>query len=85
MIYVRLPRASARDPVKVQELSADPVVGTKLDRIIQRAQFMLYGIRPDSPFAHKAKVMPWLLAGYGSLPEDKQQGKIQHSHSSLMA
>lgn len=61
----------ARDPVKVQELSADPVVGTKLDRIIQRAQFMLYGIRPDSPFAHKAKVMPWLTgAGYGSLPED---------------
>jgi len=61
----------AREPEKVQELSTDPVIGAKLDRIIQRAQFMLYGIRPSSPYAHKAKVMPWLTgAGYGSLPED---------------
>lgn len=64
----------ARDPDKIQELSTDPVIGAKLDRIIQRAQFMLYGIRPNSPFAHKAKVMPWLTgAGYGTLPEDSPQ------------
>ncbi|NLE05372.1 MAG: AAA family ATPase, partial [Crenarchaeota archaeon] len=64
----------ARDVQKVQQLSADPVIGTKLDRIIQRSQFMLYGIRPSSQFVHKAKVMPWLTgAGYGSLPEDSPQ------------
>ena len=32
----------ALDPQKVQLLSADPVIGAKLDKIIQRAQFMLY-------------------------------------------
>ncbi len=64
----------ARDPEKVQQLSTDLVLGTKLDRLIQRAQFMLYGIRPTSPYVHKTKVMPWLTgAGYGSLPEDSPQ------------
>ena len=64
----------ALDPQKVQLLSADPVLGAKLDRIIQRAQFMLYGIRPSSPHVNKVRVMPWLTGtGYGNLPEDSPQ------------
>ncbi len=61
----------ARDPEKVKALSTDLVIGPKLDRIIQRAQFMLNGIRPNSPFVNKTRVMPWLTGtGYGGLPED---------------
>ncbi|MGA2387003.1 MAG: AAA domain-containing protein [Candidatus Bathyarchaeia archaeon] len=64
----------ALNPKKVQALSADPVVGAKLDKLIQRAQFMLYGIRPSSPYANTVKWMPWLTGtGYGTLPEDSPQ------------
>ena len=59
---------------KVQSLSADPVIGSKLDKLIQRAQFMLYGIRPNSPYSNKVRTMPWLTGtGYGTLPEDSPQ------------
>ena len=62
---------SARDPAKVHEISTDPVVGAKLDWLIERAQYMLGGIRPSSMFAGKNRWMPWLSGtGYGSLPED---------------
>ena len=61
----------ALDTQKVQVLSSDPVIGAKLDRLIQRSQFMLYGIRPSSPYTNKIKAMPWLTGtGYGTLPED---------------
>ena len=64
----------ALDPKKVQLLSADPVIGGKLDKLIQRAQFMLYGIRPNSPYVNKVRAMPWLTGtGYGTLPEDSPQ------------
>jgi len=64
----------ALNPKKVQALSADPVIGPKLDKLIQRAQFMLYGIRPSSPCANKVTKMPWLTGtGYGTLPEDSPQ------------
>jgi hypothetical protein len=64
----------ALDPKKVRLLSTDPVVGAKLDVLIQRAQFMLYGIRPDSPHVNKVRAMPWLTGtGYGTLPEDSPQ------------
>ena len=60
-----------KDPKKVQELSTDPIIGAKLDWLIQRAQYMLGGIRPTSPNASKSRWMPWLTGtGYGSLPED---------------
>src|SRR5208283_1234066 len=53
---------------------ADPVIGSKLDRLIQRAQFMLCEIRPNSPYVNKVKAMPWLTGtGYGTLPEDSPQ------------
>jgi hypothetical protein len=66
---------------RVRQLAADPVLGAKLDRIIQRAQFMLYGIRPTSPYANKTKQMPWLTGtGYGGLPED---GPIAGDDSAL--
>jgi hypothetical protein len=67
----------ARDGPKTRLLSTDHVIGAKLDRIIQRAQFMLGGIRPNSPFVNKVRVMPWLTGtGYGNLPEDSpQEGK----------
>ncbi len=62
------------DPKKVQSLSADPVIGPKLDKLIQRAQFMLYGIRPSSQYANRVREMPWLTGtGYGTLPEDSLQ------------
>jgi len=68
---------AALDPEKVQLLSADPVIGAKLDRLIQRAQFMLYGIRPSSPQVNKVKAMPWLTGtGYGTLPEDSPQNGV---------
>jgi hypothetical protein len=60
-----------RDPLKVQELSTDPVIGPKLDWLVQRAQYMLGGIRPNSPNASRSRWMPWLTGtGYGNLPED---------------
>lgn len=58
-------------PQKVHELSTDPIIGAKLDWLIERAQYMLGGIRPSSPHASKNRWMPWLTGtGYGSLPED---------------
>ena len=61
----------ANDPKKVRELSTDPVIGSKLDWLIQRAQYMISGIRPGSCYASKNRWMPWLTGtGYGSLPED---------------
>ena len=66
----------AKDPAKVHELSTDPIVGAKLDWLIERAQFMLGGIRP-SPNASKSRWMPWLTGtGYGSLPEDSPAAGI---------
>ncbi len=56
---------------RVSLLAADPVVGSKLDWLVERAQFMLGGIRPNSSFAMKGRWMPWLTGtGFGSLPED---------------
>ncbi|XHH08421.1 MAG: DEAD/DEAH box helicase [Candidatus Bathyarchaeia archaeon] len=61
----------ALDAKKVNELSTDPVVGSKLDWLVERAQYMLGGIRPSSPYSSKSRYMPWLTGtGYGSLPED---------------
>ncbi|MBE3116157.1 PD-(D/E)XK nuclease family protein, partial [Candidatus Bathyarchaeota archaeon] len=61
----------ARDAEKVHLLATDPVVGAKLDWLVQRSQYMLGGIRPSSPFASKSRWMPWLTGtGYGGLPED---------------
>ncbi len=72
----------ARDPEKVKELSTDPVVGAKLDWLVERAQYMLGGIRPNSPYASKSRWMPWLTGtGYGSLPEDSP---IAGADSALM-
>jgi hypothetical protein len=62
---------AARDVEKVSFLATDPVIGARLDWLVQRSQFMLGGIRPSSPFASKSRRMPWLTGtGYGSLPED---------------
>jgi CRISPR/Cas system-associated exonuclease Cas4 (RecB family) len=64
----------ARDPEKVKALSADLIIGPKLDRMVQRAQFMLGWIRPCSPYVNKTRLMPWLTGtGYGGLPEDSPQ------------
>ncbi len=64
----------AKNPAKVKELSTDLIIGPKLDRWIQRAQFMLSKIRPSSPFVNKVRWMPWLTGtGYGGLPEDSPQ------------
>ncbi len=61
----------ANDPQKVRELSTDPIVGSKLDWLIERAQYMLSGIRPNSSYASKNRWTPWLTGtGYGGLPED---------------
>ena len=60
-----------KDPEKVHELSTDPIIGAKLDWLIERAQYMLGGIRPNNPNASKTRWMPWLTGtGYGGLPED---------------
>lgn len=62
---------SARNPEKVQELSSDHVIGPKLEKIVQRAQFMLGGIKPGNEFANNRSTVPWMTGtGYGSLPED---------------
>jgi hypothetical protein len=67
----------AKDPQKVHELSTDPVIGAKLDWLIQRAQYMLGGIRPSSPNASRSRWMPWLTGtGYGGLPEDSPSAGI---------
>ena len=61
----------ARNDETVHALSTDPVVGAKIDWLVERAQYMLGGIRPNSPYASKSRWMPWLIGtGYGSLPED---------------
>ena len=60
-----------KDAKKVHEISTDPVVGSKLDWLVERAQYMLGGIRPSSPYSSRSRWMPWLTgSGYGSLPED---------------
>ena len=38
---------------KVHDLSTDPIVGAKLDWLVERAQYMLGGIRPSSPYASR--------------------------------
>ncbi|MGD6806285.1 MAG: DEAD/DEAH box helicase [Candidatus Bathyarchaeia archaeon] len=66
----------AKDAAKVNELSTDPVIGAKLDWLVERAQYMLGGIR-SSPYASKSRWMPWLTGtGYGSLPEDSPSAGI---------
>jgi len=61
----------ANDSKRVSELSADPIIGSKLDGLIQRAQYMLSGIRPNSQYASKSRWVPWLTStGYGGLPDD---------------
>ena len=61
----------AKEAEKSREIATDRVVGAKLDWLVQRAQYMLGGIRPNSPNAAKGKYMPWLTGtGYGGLPED---------------
>jgi len=73
----------ADDPKKVHELSTDPIVGSKLDWLIERAQYMLSGIRPGSSYASKSRWMPWLTGtGYGSLPEDSS---VLNTETSLMS
>jgi len=70
----------AKDPKKVHELSTDPVVGGKIDWLIQRAQYMLGGIRPNSQNASRTRWMPWLTGtGYGSLPEDSPSNGTETS------
>jgi len=72
----------ANDPKKVHELSTNPVIGSKLDWLIERAQYMLSGIRPSSRYASKSRWSPWLTGtGYGSLPEDNP---IMGADTSLM-
>lgn len=67
----------AKDPKKAQELSTDPVIGGKVDWLVERAQYMLGGIRPSSPYASKIKYMPWLIGtGYGTIPDDKPSNNI---------
>ncbi len=67
----------AKDKPKVNELCADPVIGAKLDWLVERAQYMLGGIRPGSPYASRSRYMPWLTGtGYGSLPEDSPSAGI---------
>ena len=66
--FVTIPFSDAE---KIHALATDPIVGGKLDRLVQRAQYMLGGIRPSSHFANRNKWMPWLTGtGYGGLPED---------------
>ena len=45
-----------KDAEKVRLIATDRVVGAKLDWLVQRAQYMLGGIRPSSPFASKSRV-----------------------------
>ncbi len=67
----------SKDQDKVNELSADPVIGAKLDWLVERAQYMLGGIRPGSPHASRSHWMPWLTGtGYGSLPEDSPSAGV---------
>ena len=67
----------ALEKEKLQALSSDPVIGGKLDRLIQRSQFMLSTMRPNSPFANRVRWMPWLTGtGYGTLPEDSPQDGV---------
>ena len=49
-----------KDAEKVRLIATDRVVGAKLDWLVQRAQYMLGGIRPSSPYASKSRWMPWL-------------------------
>ncbi len=67
----------ALDAETVRLLATDRVVGAKLDWLVQRAQYMLGGIRPSSSNASKSKYMPWLTGtGYGGLPEDSAQNGV---------
>jgi hypothetical protein len=76
----------ALDHQKVCELSTDPIIGSKLDWLIERAQYMLSGIRPNSQHASKNRWMPWLTGtGYGSLPEDSPHTNTTNNINTLTA
>ncbi len=56
---------------KIHELSTDPIVGARINWLIERSQYMLTGIHPYSQYASKSRWMPWLTgSGFGSLPDD---------------
>lgn len=59
-------------PGKVEELTSESAIGSNLDHIIQRAQFMLHGIKPGHKFANERATPPWITGtGNGRLPEDE--------------
>lgn len=69
--------ALVREPEKILEISTDPIVGAKLNWLIERSQYMLTGIQPSSPYASKSRWMPWLTgSGYGSLPDDSPSSEF---------
>lgn len=73
--------ASARDSQSQQvidELSTDPIVGAKVNMLIERSQYMLSGVHPNNPYASKSRYMPWLTgSGYGSLPDDNLEAEAE--------
>jgi hypothetical protein len=74
----------ANNQQKVHELSTDPVIGSKLDWLIERAQCIISGIRPGSQYASKSRWTPWLTGtGYGSLPEDNPPMNANTSLTSI--
>ncbi len=73
----------AKDPEKVQELSTDPIVGAKLDWLVERAQYMLGGIRPNSPYANKSRWMPWLTGTRLRQPSRRQPFRRYRFSASL--
>jgi hypothetical protein len=68
----------ALDKEKVQLLSSDPIIGGKLDKLIQRAQFMLTLMHPKGKLSNNTRWMPWLTGtGYGTLPEDSPREEME--------
>ena len=64
----------SRDDEKVQDLLDEPVIGDRLDNIVQRAQAVIGGIVDADGNHPQAATHPWIRplqgSGQGTLPED---------------
>jgi hypothetical protein len=73
------PARDAQCSRKIHELSTDPIIGAKINWLIERSQYMLGTIHPESQFANKTRWMPWFSgSGYGSLPDDNSENQIEN-------
>lgn len=77
------------DDAKVKALLNEPIIGDKLDEIVQRAQGLLGRLKPDHEHAaDEPWIRPLLGSGNGTLPKDNlhsnEENDVSYSSGSLI-